>query len=271
MRALVLGANGQLGTELVRLLGPESAVPHGEVSITDAGAVEALIEGRKPEVVFNCAAYNAVDRAESERDAAYAINADGPRIVAAACRRNDAWFVHFSTNFVFDGAGAEPYVESDVPAPLSVYGSSKLAGEENALEEGSHVLVVRTAAVFGTTTGRSFPERIVQRAKAGEKLRVVSDQTINPTYARDLASAAVDLAGERFAGIVHGVADGCAGWDEFARAALAESGLPAEVESILTDAFPTPARRPVNGCLASIRYQPLRHWKDAVADWAKNP
>jgi dTDP-4-dehydrorhamnose reductase len=271
LNALVLGANGQLGTELVRLLGSESAVPHAEVSITDAAAVEALIARRKPEVVFNCAAYNAVDRAESEKEAAYAINAEGPRIVAAACRTNDAWFVHFSTNFVFDGAGAEPFVESDVPAPISVYGSSKLAGEANALEEGAHVLVVRTAALFGRTTGRSFPERIVERARAGEKVRVVADQTVNPTYARDLAAAALDLAVQRFAGVVHGVADGCAGWDELARAALAESGLPARVESITTDAFPTPARRPRNGCLASIRYRPLRHWKDAVADWAKNP
>jgi dTDP-4-dehydrorhamnose reductase len=271
LKALVLGAGGQLGAELVRLLGPESAVPHAEVSITDAGAVEALLASRTPDVVFNCAAYNAVDLAESEKEAAYAINAEGPRIVAAACRRNDAQFVHFSTNFIFDGAGAEPYVESDEPAPLSVYGSSKLVGEENALQEGTHVLVVRTAAVFGRTTARSFPERIVQRARAGEKLRVVSDQTVNPTYARDLAAAAVDLAGQRFAGVVHGVADGCAGWDAFARAGLAESGFQPEVESITTDAFPTPARRPRNGCLASIRYHPLRHWKDAVADWAKNP
>lgn len=271
MKALVLGANGQLGTELVRLLGDDSAVPHAGLSITDEAAVDSLISARKPDVVFNCAAYNAVDRAESDREAAFAVNADGPGYIATVCERYGAWFVHFSTNFVFDGAGSEPYIETDQPAPLSIYGISKLAGEENALRAGSHVLVVRTAAVFGSTTGRSFPERIVQRARAGEKIRVVSDQTVNPTYARDLASAAVDLAERRYAGIVHGVADGCARWDEFARAALAASGIRARVESITTKAFPTPARRPANGCLASIRYHRLQPWKDAVREWANNP
>jgi dTDP-4-dehydrorhamnose reductase len=271
LKALVLGANGQLGAELVRLLGDESSVPHAAVSITDEAAVDALISSRQPEVVFNCAAYNAVDRAESDRDAAFAINAKGPGHVATACARIGAWFVHFSTNFVFDGLGAEPYVETDVPAPLSVYGRSKLAGEESSLAAGTHVLVMRTAAVFGRSTGRSFPERIVERARAGESLRVVSDQTVNPTYARDLAAAAVELAEHRFAGVVHAVADGCSAWDEFARAAIADSGLSAEVESISTDAFPTPARRPANGCLSSIRYHALRHWKEAVSEWAKNP
>lgn len=271
MKALVLGANGQLGSELVRLLGEEASVPHSALSITDEAAVDALISSRRPEVVFNCAAYNAVDRAESERDVAFAINSDGPGYVANACERNGAWFVHFSTNFVFDGFGAEPYVETDVPAPLSVYGSSKLAGEEAALRAGTHVLVVRTAAVFGRTTGRSFPERIVDRARAGEELRVVSDQTVNPTYARDLAAAAVELAQQRFAGVVHAVADGCCSWDEFARAAIADAGVHATVVSITGDAFPTPARRPANGCLASIRYHALRHWKAALGEWAKNP
>ncbi|HET7338462.1 MAG TPA: dTDP-4-dehydrorhamnose reductase [Candidatus Dormibacteraeota bacterium] len=267
----MLGANGQLGTELVRLFGDDSAVPHSALSITDEAAVDALISSRKPEVVFNCAAYNAVDRAESEEDAAFAINADGPGYIARSCQRHGAWFVHFSTNFVFDGSGAEPYVETDTPAPLSVYGSSKLAGEQRALEAGTHVVVVRTAAVFGSTTGRSFPERIVQRARAGEKLRVVSDQTVNPTFARDLAAAAVDLAEQRFAGVVHAVADGCAGWDDFARAALMASGVDVEVESITTGAFSAPARRPANGCLDTIRYHRLRPWQEAVSDWAKNP
>ena len=126
--------------------------------------------------------------------------------------------------------------------------------------------MVRTAAVFGGPN--SFPARILARARAGERLRVVADQTVNPTYAADLAAAAVDLAEKGFAGIVHGVADGCAGWDEFARAALFESGVKADVESIQTSAHPAPARRPANGCLVTIRYQALRPWREAVRGWA---
>jgi len=254
----------------VRLLGQDSGLPEDEASITDTAAIEAAISANGPDVVFNCAAYNAVDRAEQERDLAFAVNGTGPGNLAAACRRHGASLVHFSTNFVFDGAGAEPYIESDEPAPLSVYGASKLAGEKAVLSVGTHVLVVRTAALFGSITGRSFPERIVQRARAGENLRVVSDQTVNPTYAKDLAAAAVELAEEGFAGIVHVVADGCAGWDEFARVALAEAGVEADVESITSAEFPAPARRPVNGCLATIRYRALRPWQEAVRDWAQS-
>jgi dTDP-4-dehydrorhamnose reductase len=269
-RALVLGAAGQLGHELVLLLGPETGIDHERLSITDAAAVEAIIEDRRPDVVFNCAAYNAVDGAEVDSPTAFSVNGNGPANVAAACRRNGAALVHFSTNFVFDGATAEPYVESDEPAPLSVYGRSKLAGEQAVLEAGGHVLVIRTAAVFGTTTGRSFPERIVDRARAGEKLRVVSDQAVNPTYARDLAVAAVELADQGFAGIVHAVADGCCGWDEFARVALAWSGLDASVvEPVRSVDLQAAARRPVNGCLATIRYRALRPWQEAVRDWAR--
>lgn len=255
---------------MVALLGSDTGLTRDQVSITDTAAVDAVIGRRRADVVFNCAAYNAVDRAETEKDAAFAVNGEGPRNLAAACRRHGASLVHFSTNFVFDGTGAEPYVESDEPSPLSAYGSSKLAGERSVLETGAHVLVIRTAAVFGTTTGRSFPERIVARARLGEKLKVVSDQSVNPTFAKDLASAAVELAEEGFAGIVHAVAEGCCAWDELARAALSESGVAAEVESIRTADYPAAAQRPVNGCLATIRYRALRPWRDAVRDWAQN-
>ena len=177
--------------------------------------------------------------------------------------------VHFSTNFVFDGSGAEPYVESDEPSPLSVYGRSKLDGERRTLEVGTHVLVVRTAAVFGGPN--SFPTRILERARAGEMLRIVSDQTVNPTYAADLAAAAMDLAQEGFAGIVHVVADGCPSWDEFARTVLSEAAVMSHVESIRTGDYPAQARRPANGCLATMRFRALRPWQDAVRAWLKTP
>lgn len=266
MNAVVLGADGQLGSELVRLLGAASDVPFARLSITDAEAVDALIASRKPDVVFNCAAYNAVDRAETERDLAFAVNAEGPYYVAAACRRHGATLVHFSTNFIFDGAHDQPYVEADEPSPLSVYGESKLAGERRVLEAGPHLLIVRTAALFGGP--QSFPYRILDRARAGGRLRVVSDQRVNPTFAADLAEAAVELAEQGAAGIVHAVSEGCAGWDDFARAVLEERGAGVEVESIPTTAYPAAARRPLNGCLATTRFRSLRPWREAVRAWA---
>jgi len=268
LNALVLGANGQLGTELVRLLGTDCAVPHEQLSITDAEAVDALVASRRPELVFNCAAYNFVDRAESEPDLAFAVNAQGALHVARSCRRQGATLVHFSTNFVFDGAHDQPYVEADEPAPLSVYSRSKLEGERLALQAGGHVLIVRTAAVFGGP--QSFPQRILERARSGEKLRVVSDQRVNPTFARDLAAAALEMAEHGMAGIVHAVAEGCAGWDDFARSVLAEGAIEMEVESIPTDAYPAAARRPLNGCLASTRFKALRPWQNALHE-ALNP
>jgi dTDP-4-dehydrorhamnose reductase len=250
---------------VVRLLGPGSGLSHQAASIADRSQVDAAIAAARPEVVFNCAAYNAVDRAEAESNLAYEVNAQGPLNLAMACSRNGSMLVHFSTNFVFDGAKDGPYVETDEPAPISVYGSSKLAGERSVLESGARVLVIRTAAVFGR--GANFPTRILERASSGEPLRVVSDQKVNPTYAKDLAQAALELAGGGVTGLVHAVADGCTSWDDYARAVLEELGVAAPVESVPTAAFPTAARRPLNGCLASARYRSLRPWREALHEY----
>ena len=247
----------------MRLIGPESAVPHSELDVTNGSDVHALVEERRPEVVFNCAAYNAVDRAETDPEA-YSVNATAPLHIAQACRRTGASLVHFSTNFVFDGMQAEPYVEADEPAPLSKYGQSKLDGEKNALAVGAHVLVIRTAAVYGGMRG--FPFRFGEMARAAKPLRVVSDQTVNPTYARDLAAVSVQLAEVGVAGIVHAVNAGCCAWDEFARAVLHEAGIDRAVESVPTGAYPAAARRPRNGCLASTRIAPMRPWRDALRE-----
>jgi dTDP-4-dehydrorhamnose reductase len=262
VKALVLGAAGQLGSELVKLLGPESAVPHSGLDITDRTAVETAITGRRPDVVFNCAAYNAVDRAESDPEA-FSVNALGPLHLAHACGRSGALLVHFSTNFVFDGKKTGPYDETDDPAPLSAYGRSKLEGERNVLAAGRN-LVMRTAAVYGGSRG--FPARVVELAREGKPLRVVSDQTVNPTYARDLAVAAVELVEAGETGLVHAVAAGCCPWDELARAALRAAGLDVAVESVPTGAYPAAAARPANGCLGSTRIAPLRAWRDALRE-----
>jgi dTDP-4-dehydrorhamnose reductase len=274
VKALVLGAGGQLGSELIRLLPDAVGLSHNELSVTDAGGVDQACLQHHPEVVFNCAAYNAVDRAEFEAGLAHEVNATGVLNIAAACSRRGARLVHFSTNFVFDGSLPRPYVETDSPHPLGAYGSSKLEGELAVLSLLPEALVIRTAAIYGdrgsSAQGGSFPERIVQRALRHEPIRVVSDQHVNPTYAFDLAQAAIALAAGDLSGVAHVVAGGCCAWDEFARAALAECGVQAEVEAVTSAEFASRALRPLNGCLASVRTPELRPWREGLAHWAAN-
>ncbi len=272
MKTLVLGAGGQLGSELVRLLPDAVGFSRLQLSVSDLDAVEAACLEHRPQVVFNCAAYNAVDKAEVEPQLAYAVNAAGAGNAALACSRHGARLVHFSTNFVFDGRLDRPYIEKDEARPLGVYGRSKLEGEKAVLAALPGALVIRTAAVFGdrgsAIKGGSFPQRIVERARRGERIRVVSDQRVNPTYARDLAVAAIKLAADELSGVVHAVADGCCGWDEFARAALAACGVEANVEPVTTAELAAPAARPLNGCLRSVRTAALRPWQEGVNEWA---
>jgi dTDP-4-dehydrorhamnose reductase len=272
MIALVLGAGGQLGSELVQLLPDAVGMEHPVLSVTDQDAIDRALAQTRPDVVYNCAAYNAVDRAEQEPRLAHQVNAVGPGIAAAACRRHGARLVHFSTNFVFEGSLDRPYLESDEARPFSVYGRSKLDGEEAVLTVLPDALVIRTAAVFGdrgsVVKGGSFPERIVERARRGERIRVVSDQRVNPTYARDLAEAAIALAAGGLSGVIHVVAGGCCSWNEFATAALAECGVDVAVEPVTSDELAAPARRPLNGCLGSLRTAALRPWREGLADWA---
>lgn len=271
-KALVLGAGGQLGSELVRLIGHGSGVTRHEVSITDRDAVDRLLSDRRPAIVYNCAAYNAVDLAETERDIAYAVNAEGAANVAMACAQHGARLVHFSTNFVFDGELDRPYAETDPPAPVSVYAASKLEGERRVLERLPGALVIRSSALYGDTgsaiKGGSFPDRILSRAQRGEPLKVVSDQRVNPTYTGDLAPSAIELAATGLEGVVHVVAAGCAGWDEFARAVLEESEVPAPVSAILSAELSSAARRPLNGCLTSTRVAALRPWREGLHEWS---
>jgi dTDP-4-dehydrorhamnose reductase len=272
MKALVFGAGGLLGSELVKLLPDATGLTRSELSVSDLAAINGALQHFAPHVVFNCAAYNSVDAAEGQPDAAYQVNAQGAFNIALACAQYDVRLVHFSTNFVFSGTLDRPYVEADEVGPLGVYAKSKLEGEKLASMVLPRALIIRTAALFGGRPGGgkpSFPERILERANSGEPVRVVSDQTINPTYAADLAAAAIELASTDVDGVVHVVNSGCATWEQLARATLAESGIAWEVEPVTSAELGAPAPRPRNGCLASTRSKPMREWQAGLGEWVK--
>lgn len=269
MRVLITGAGGQLGSDLRKLLPRATAYDHAQLSISDNRAVSEALRAAQPDVVFNCAAYNAVDRAEDEAESARQANTLGPFLLAATCLEFGARLVHFSTNYVFDGELDRPYRESDLPLPRGVYAASKRAGEIAVLEQLPDALVIRSSGLFGSRgsaiKGGSFPERILRRAREGQSLRVVSDQFLNPTYTSDLAEAALELVKSGVAGIVHLVAAGCCSFHEFAQATVDLAGLDLQVERIATADLGAAAPRPRNGCLDSERVGALRPWPEGLA------
>jgi dTDP-4-dehydrorhamnose reductase len=277
VRAIVLGAAGQLGRELVALLGDDVAWAgdRAEIDVTDGKATAALVSRVRPDVVFNAAAWNRVDAAEAEPAAAIAVNAVAPGLLARACRGAGALLVHYSTDYVFDGTASRPYGEDDTPGPLSVYGASKLAGEHLVAAAGGEHLVVRTSGVLGrggsAQKGGSFVERIVARARAGEPLRVVGDQVFAPTSAPELARASLALVAAGARRLFHVTNAGSCSWHDLACAALALAGLDVPVERITSAELALPARRPAYSVLSCRKYlelglPPLRHWRDALPD-----
>lgn len=276
MKALVAGAQGQLGRDLVAILGSEVAWAGGraELDVTDGEAVWSTVVRVRPDVIFNGAAYNKVDGAETETGRALEVNALAPSMLARAALEVGALLVHFSTDYVFDGRATAPYREDDCPHPLGAYGVSKLAGEKLVLAARAEQLIVRTSAIFGRggnrQKGGSFVERILEQARAGRPLRVVSDQTFSPTYSPDLAAAAVALVRAGARGLVHVANQGSCTWHELASKGLALAGVAAPVAEITTAELKLAARRPAYSVLDTGRYQslglpPLRPWAEALA------
>ena len=286
MRALVTGANGQLGYDIVRLLSsngrPCRGVDIEELDITDCAAVAAFCKEYRPTHVIHCAAYTAVDRAESEKELCSAVNINGSENVALAAKENGAKLVYFSTDYVYGGEGDAP-METDTPtAPLNVYGRTKLAGERAAAEvmekENSSrpdlwrsLCVIRTSWVFGLHGG-NFVKTMIRLGRQREELRVVADQTGSPTYTRDLAELVLQiLLKERFpAGVLHATNEGFCSWYEFADAIIKGFGVSCEVKPISSDEYPTAAKRPLNSRLskASLDAAGLRRlpcWRNALA------
>jgi dTDP-4-dehydrorhamnose reductase len=278
MRWLITGARGQLGTDVQRVLATAGvvasevrAVGSAELDITDGLAVEDAIAGFRPDVLINAAAYTAVDAAETDVERAYAVNASGPALLAAAAARHDTRMIQVSTDYVFDGQSSWPYQVDDPTGPQSVYGQTKLAGELAVRELApEHGYIVRTAWVYGAT-GANFVKTIVKLERSHDTLTVVDDQRGSPTWSKDLAGALLELASSASpAGTYHCTSAGDTTWYHFARAIFAELGAdPDRVQPATTDQFPRPAQRPAYSVLSrdswiSAGLHPMRHWRDAL-------
>jgi dTDP-4-dehydrorhamnose reductase len=285
MKLLLFGGNGQVGSELRRSLGSLGDV----VATTRSGVLEdgtaceradfdapeslpALIDRIAPDIVVNAAAHTAVDRAESEADAAFRANAQAPRAIAEACARRGARLLHYSTDYVFDGRGTRPYREGDPTAPASVYGASKLAGEEAIRASGAPHLILRTAWVYAAH-GKNFLRTMLRLADERDELRVVADQLGTPTPAALIADATAQLLVQAVtrSGTWHLTATGATTWHGFAEAIMQGAharGLIARVPRVLPIAtvdYPTPAARPAYSVLDCSALQ--RDFGIALPDW----
>ena len=269
MKLLLLGGNGQVGRELRRSLAPlgELVVATREGGAGDAAAdfdapesLAALVAGSAPDVVVNAAAYTAVDQAETDREAAFRVNAEAPAALARACAGRGALLVHYSTDYVFDGNATRPYREDDRTAPLGVYGESKLAGEEAIRASGARHAILRTAWVYASH-GRNFLLTMLRLANERDELRVVADQIGAPTPAAWIADATADLIrrGVAESGTWHLVTSGQVSWHGFASAIMEDAhalGLLERMPTVVpitTAEFPTPARRPAYSVLDTTR------------------
>ena len=272
MRVLVAGCDGQLGRSLPTALEGHEVIACNRKSldITNPESVAAALEANQPEVVINAAAWNRVDDAETEVADAYRTNAVGPRNLAEATAARDSTLIHVSTDYVFDGESDRAYTESDIPRPRSVYGASKLAGEEAVRLVNPRHHIVRTAWVFHEH-GNNFPRTMIRLSASG-KLQVVDDQIGSPTYAPHLASGIAKLLDRTDYGLWHLAGSGQTSWFGFTQELVRLLGLSVDLRAVGTDAFPRPAHRPAYAPLATER-QPGVHlpdWQEGLAAFCSN-
>lgn len=298
MRILLTGVHGQLGTDLLPLLQPLGevvAVGRAGCDLASVEAIRNLVAGVRPDVIVNPAAYTAVNDAEAQSELAYAINATAPGALAEEARRLGAMLVHYSTDYVFDGSKPGAYTETDEPAPLNVYGASKLAGERAVAAAGGRFLVLRTSWVYGPN-GNNFLRTIRRLAAEREELRIVDDQVGAPTSSMQLAEATARLVRQLSAaaepefpsGLYHATAEGSVSWCGFARAIVSEmkaaemkaealqagDGMTVRVRQVVairSDEYPVAARRPLNSVLSNQKFERafgfrLGNWRQALAE-----
>jgi len=277
VRVAVIGAAGQLGTELCRAFrasGHEVApLAHADIEVADADGVRQTLHRVSSQAVVNCAAYVRVDAAEDDAESAFQVNAIGALNVARACGELEVLCVYISTDYVFDGEKRAPYTEGDAPRPINVYGASKLAGEHLVRQACRKWSIVRVASLFGKSGARAkggnFIDTILAKAKRGEALRVVNDTRISPTYCPDAAAAIVELTQRAHFGMIHVTNSGACTWYDLAKKVIVSCGLEVSVEPVASDSYPSRAARPRNSALDNkqitrVLGAPLPSWEDAV-------
>ena len=276
MRVLVIGCNGQLGSALMPVLARNRSlavlgIDYPDIDIADPHSIDLVFGGFDPDFVINCAAYTAVDDAETNEDAAMRINGLGPRYLADECRKSGTWMVHVSTDYVFDGSATSPYAEDETPSPASAYGRTKLAGDQAVQEllPASHYLI-RTAWLYGLQ-GSNFVKTMLRLEKERDTVSVVTDQVGQPTYAADLATQIGLLLDRHPApGTYHGTNSGEVSWFEFTREIFRLAGAdPDRVLPTTSAEFVRPAPRPAYSVLGHDRWiqeglPEMRPWREAL-------
>ncbi|MCP5112936.1 MAG: dTDP-4-dehydrorhamnose reductase [bacterium] len=279
-KVIVFGSSGQLGRELVSEFTKRGdtvvALDRAEIDIADADSVERCFTQQQPAIVVNAAAYNMVDVAEKEPLHAFQVNALAVRHLAVQCRRWDARLVHYSTDYVFDGAARRPYTEDDKTHPLGAYAVSKLAGELYALAYLDEALVIRTSGVFGGggrhTARGNFPELMLRLAAKRKKIRVVADHIASPTYAPALAARTVDLITRGEHGVFHIGGGRAISWFDYAKLIFQVAGLEPDLQSTNEREYRTDARRPKYSALTNTRVEalglePMPKLEDALREY----
>ena len=269
---LITGSNGQLGTELAKLLPQAILTDVADLDITDETAVKAYVKAHNVDTIINCAAYTAVDKAEDDEDLAAKINIDGPCNLA----KSGAKVIHISTDYVFDGSGHKPYQPEDETRPVSVYGRTKLAGEQEVLKYAEQAIIIRTAWLY-SPYGNNFVKTMRRLGAEKESLNVVADQIGTPTYAADLAAAIVRILPQMSAenkGVYHFTNEGVCSWYDFARKIMELSGLNCKVNPIPSSAYPTKAKRPFYSVLDKSKIKQtfnleIQHWEEGLKQCLK--
>ena len=271
MNVAIIGANGQLGTDLMRAFAPEKPVglTHADIEITKIDSVSRALTALKPDLVINTAAYHNTGDCEKHPDISFQVNAIGPWNLASVTDSLRSDFVHISTDYVFDGKKKTPYDESDIPHPLNVYAVTKVAGEHFVAAHASRYYVVRSCGLYGHSTcrgkGGNFIDMMLRQAKEKKEVRVVNDEILTPTYTYHLAEQIRELVRTRAYGLYHITNNGQCSWYEFACAIFKHVGIPITVVPTTTKEFTSPIKRPPYSVLENAALQRLGI--DHMPDW----